>query len=631
MTHKLLYYINSLTIILLLFFSISDMKSDGQEQVNGVINKYAKVTSLGAGYVIIGDLSQALQFNPGDYVLLIQMHGVGIQTVQGSYGVNVQSVFGTPGGYEFLIIQTVNTVTGRIDFTRNVYINTYDVNSDVQLIQIPFYNAPVITGTLTCSAWNSTTGTGGVLALMAGRKITLNADIDVTGTGFTGAPGVSGIGECVFTNESANNHDSYPLSWNNAGLKGEGVAIHDASGILLYPNNAKGQGRNFTGGGGGNGWFSGGGGGSNRGKGADGGLEKFISGQCGNDPRDGGYGGMNIIGTVIQAGLFPGGGGGASTQETGSTASAGGNGGGIVIIVADSIDAKNHYIRSNGNTAANAVSNAGAGGGGAGGSLALSFQGFASLLNLSANGGNGGTNPGGFGEGGGGGGGLIWFSTAAVPSSVSTAGVAYGIPGPTILTEGVGELKYNYKPNMNGFLFNGIHSARTGNRADSVCSNTLYGQILGTQPLGGTPPYTFQWQSSITSASAGFGAAAGSINQQNYTPPALLTQTTWFRRVVTDNSGSITDVSLPLMVVVHPFIKNNTVSDQDTVCYGQNAPQIRSLLTLQDGNGTYSYSWESSIDSVSFTSAGVTTENYQPPAPLTRTTWYTIHLKTTPY
>ncbi len=109
--------------------------------------------------------------------------------------------------------------------------------------------------------------------MMAGRKLTLNADIDVTGQGFSGAAGVSGIGECVRTNETANNHDSYPETWNNAGLKGEGVAIHDIISVLLYPNHAKGQGRNFTGGGGGNGMYSGGGGGSNRGRGGDGGLE----------------------------------------------------------------------------------------------------------------------------------------------------------------------------------------------------------------------------------------------------------------------------------------------------------------------------------------------------------------------
>ncbi len=343
--------------MLLLYFSFSSSDIFSQELINGVINRYAKVNSISPGFVTVNPI-QASQFTAGDYVLLIQMQGVGIQTVEdNSYGLNVQSRYGEPGGYEFLIVQSV--IGGNINFTSLVYLNTYDVAGNVQLVQVPFYESPVVTATLASQGWNASTGTGGVLALMAAKKLTLNADIDVTGQGFAGATGYLGISECVRTNETANNHYSYPDTWNNAGYKGEGVAIHDASKVLLSPNHVKGQGRNFTGGGGGNGMYSGGGGGSNRGKGGDGGLE--ISSLCSNDPREGGYGGINITGTIIQNGIFFGGGGGASTQASGSTASSGGKGGGIVIIIADTIAGNNHVIKSNGITAANAILNAGAG------------------------------------------------------------------------------------------------------------------------------------------------------------------------------------------------------------------------------------------------------------------------------
>jgi len=536
------------------------------------------------------------------------------------YGTVIQERFGTPGAYEFLKIQSVDTGTGEIQFTRTVFINTYNVTGNVQLIRVPFYDSPEVTATLTSQPWNGMTGTGGVLAMMVGKKLTLNADIDVTGQGFAGAPGVAGIGECVFTNIPANSLDSYNLTWNNAGLKGEGVAIHDDAGVLLYPAHAKGQGRNFTGGGGGNGRFSGGGGGSNRGKGADGGIENAL--QCTTDPRDGGFGGMNIIGTVIQEGLFLGGGAGASTQASGSTASAGGSGGGIVIIIADSIDGNNYIIRSNGITALNSVSDAGAGGGGAGGSVALSFQVFKSPAGIATNGGDGGASPGGSGEGGGGGGGLIWLSTPDMPAIISGASVVNGLPAPTNPVEGMGEIKYNYFPNFNGFLFNVIRSKATGNQVDSVCSNTLYGQIIGTIPVGGTPPYTFQWQSSTTSALAGFSTATGTNNQLNYTPPVQLIQTTWFRRVVTDLGAAITDISLPVQIIVHPNIKNNVIGNADILCFGQNADEMNSVLALQDGTGIYEYKWESSTDNSVFTDALASTAGFLPPAPLTQTTWY---------
>ena len=209
-----------------------------------------------------------------------------------------------------------------------------------------------------------------------------------------------------------------------------------------------------------------------------------------------------------------------------------------------------------------------------------------------------------------------------MPASITNASVNNGSPAPTIPEEGIGEIKYNFIPNLNGFLFNSIRSAATGNRIDSVCSNTMYSQIIGTQPLGGTPPYTFQWQSSTTSATTGFTAASGINNLPNYTPPALLTQTTWLRRVVTDNGAAITDISLPVQIIVHPFIVNNIIGDPDTLCYGQNASQLDPVLTLQNGNGIYTYRWESSADDVNFTELPITSASYLPPDALTRTTWF---------
>ena len=621
MTEKLPNYINKLIVTASLLFMPCFMALlNSQEEIGGIVNSYAKVTSIGSGYVTVS-AAQAAQFHPDDYVLLIQMQGVGIQTTQGSYGVNVQSVYGTPGGYEFLKVLSVNYGTGRIDFTRNVFLNTYDIASNVQIVKVPFYSSPTVTSNLSGQAWNSASGTGGVIAIMAARKLTLAADIDATGLGFRGAAGVFGIGQCVYTNIPANSLDSYPETYNNAGLKGEGVAIHDLSKALLFPDHAKGQGRNFTGGGGGNGWFPGGGGGSNRGKGGDGGLEKFVFGLCGNDPHEGGYGGMNILGTIIQNGIFQGGGGGASTQANGSTASAGGHGGGIVIIIADTIDGNNHFIRANGNSATNSVSDAGAGGGGGGGSVAVSLRNFSGQLQLSANGGNGGTNAGGFGYGGGGGGGLIWINGSTMPSMITGATVQHGTLDPTTPSEGIGEIKYNYIPRLNGFLFNSVWSVATGNLVDSVCSNTMYGQIAGTNPVGGTLPYTYRWEISTTSATAGFSTAPGISNQQNYTPSVLLTQTSWIRRVVTDNGG-ITDFSLPVRIIVHPFITNNVIGNPGTLCYGQTASALVPVQTIQAGNGIYSYSWQSSGDNVNWSDLQGAGATFQPSGGLTATTWY---------
>ena len=97
MLQKLLSHITK--SLILTFFALGSVCPVllAQEDIGGIINSYARVTSTGPGYVTVLP-AQASQFLADDYVLLIQMQGVGITTVSGSYGITVQQTFGTPGG-----------------------------------------------------------------------------------------------------------------------------------------------------------------------------------------------------------------------------------------------------------------------------------------------------------------------------------------------------------------------------------------------------------------------------------------------------------------------------------------------------------------------------------------------------
>jgi len=585
--------------------------------IQGKVNVYRKVLTLNAGNAV---LSSVDSIAPGDTVLLIQMQGVGIDTDQGSYGTYVAQKLGEPGGYEFLLVQSVNTGTNTVVFRNNV-LNTYDTRGNIQLIKVPFYNTAVVGGTLTSKSWNPVDQTGGVLALIVGRKLTLNAAIDVSGKGFYGGSATTGTGACDPTDL-----DSHPDSYQNSGHKGEGVAIHDDLGILLNPSHSKGKGRNLTGGGGGNGRFSGGGGGANRGKGEYGGYEK---GDCA-DASDGGGGGFSVISTQVEDGIFLGGGGGASTHLPGSTSTSGGRGGGIVFIISDTISGNRNFIRANGSSALNASGDAGAGGGGAGGSVAVSVQSFSTGLNdtlkIHAKGGNGGINPAGYGEGGGGGGGLVSVSTSSFPAKVPV-NVSYGTPSYTPAL-GTGVINYNFAAKLNGFLFNSIRSEVTGTQIDSICSDVPFGKITGTTPIGGTPPYTFLWEYSTTSETAGFSAAPGINNQPDYTP-GLLTDTTWFRRIVTDSGtpAALVDISKPVKIIVQPAITGNLVGSDTILCYNQDPLGLVPLNAGPGaGNGIYSYRWIQNNDNTGWdTSPDATGDNtsagYDPPA-LTDTTYF---------
>ena len=71
--------------------------------------------------------------------------------------------------------------------------------------------------------------------------------------------------------------------------------------------------------------------------------------------------------------------------------------------------------------------------------------------------------------------------------------------------------------------------------------------------------YHFEWQSSTLAnpTDVDYLPAAGVNNLQDYSP-GLLTQTTWFRRVVSDNGVPVlVDKSTPVKIIVQQAITGN--------------------------------------------------------------------------
>ena len=593
-----------------------------EKEIEGVINKYARVTIIfvsPSAKVIVNDASN---FAAGDTVLLIQMQGVEILTDDATYG-TIQDTLGTPGSYEFLIIQSVNV--NEIVFRNNI-LGSYSIKGNLQLVRVPYYNNAIVKNTLTSAQWDdpSNPKTGGVVAFIVGRSLKLNADIDVSGKGFKGGDITTGAGICISTNPALYDLASYNNVSPNSGSKGEGVAIHNSVGGLLIPDHSLGMGANYSGGGGGNGWFSGGGGGTNRGFGGKGGIEKSSDGVCAI-PRFGGLGGVSINASArIANGIFLGGGGGSSTYTTG-TASPGGNGGGIIIIITDTIIGNGRSIKADGAGATNASFNAGAGGGGGGGSVVLSLQSYSDkALTISSKGGNGGTHPG-FGDGGSGGGGFIWVSTSipSIPNNVTltTLGGAPGISGEAGT---VGETRDAFKALLNGFLFNSIRSSITGNLVDSICSNVVPKQITGTSPVGGTGPYTYVWQISSDDFATAPLVLPNDPDPKNYTPSIVESGTIYFRRIITDSSTptALVDVSKSVKVIVQPKITGNKIGKDTIICYNQDPLSVGQLLptALGAGNGNYTFMWRDSIGNTN--APGINTLTSYNSPPITRTTYY---------
>ena len=602
-------------LILIMMITGGGISISAQTPLVTGLNKYARVTSVGADFVIVDDVSD---LTVNDTVMVMQMNGVRINVGESLQG-NYQNVVGTPGQYEIVVISSINTGSRTVYFSRTL-LNAYSSDAKIQLIKVRSYRNAVVNSELTCQAWDSTTSKGGVLVFMVKGVLTLNADIDVSGKGFRGGIVALGNGFCQLSDASMG-WESYNISSLSAGYKGEGLGFQSVAELSLYPDYMRGKGANLTGGGGGNGHFSGGGGGSNYGAGSTGDYE-MAPDVCGG-LLPGGRGGFAVSSnTNLNTGVYMGGGGGSSVYLSTPTTSAGANGGGIVIIHADSIRGNGRIISATGGSAlANSVVGAaGAGGGGGGGSVIISTNNFVTNPVLTSDGGRGGNNINRNGAGGGGGGGLIWTITA-FPGTATVLGGQGGIhsAGNPNVNGSPGLARNNLNLPLNGFLFNEIYVRQTLTQLDSICEGMLPPAFTGTRPAGGSDTYTYRWQKSYNNIDWS-NTPGTSID---YTPATLETVSLWFRRVVSDGAGII-DQSMPVQIIVHPRIIGNLVGADTTLCYNQNPHGLYNLNSgPSGGTGLYYYRWEQSPDNAAWNdAAGANTGPKYDPAPLVATTYY---------
>jgi gliding motility-associated-like protein len=396
----------------------------GGQNISNIINAYTPVLAFNPCNNSL-TVENANAYFAGDTVLMIQMKGAEInESNNASFGSIID--YHNAGNYEFNIIKakTGNLIELKYRITRQ-----YDIpNGKVQLIRVPYYASPIVTGTLTCLPWDG--NKGGVLVLNARDTITLNAKINVSGKGFLGGAGFNSSNPVLncFENEYIYSSTSQVI----AGLKGESIASLASSVI-------RGKGSPASGGGGGLGHNSGGGGGANAGSGGFGGYQLD---NCGSSPFDNrGVGGRALVYSSATNKIFLGGGGGAGNADNPNNYNpTGGNGGGIIIINANFLNSNGNLIEANGDNGiactipANPDCHDGMPGGGGGGSVLLNVNQFIGNSIVQKKGGNGAnmtssvSTVGRIGPGGGGGGGLLFIKSPSLPGSINSIN-AGGING----------------------------------------------------------------------------------------------------------------------------------------------------------------------------------------------------------
>jgi gliding motility-associated-like protein len=558
------------TILFLLTFLLPcEIFSQGNTEIQDVVNKYTKVVSIVNTSTIT--VSSAADFKAGDTVMIIQMKGIEYSSVSPNIILNARSA----GKYEFIIIQNVTSNT--ITFLSQLK-NVYDAVESVQLVKVPSYENALVKNKLTCAPWDGEKG--GVLAIMISGTLTMNAEIDVSEKGFRGATPITyATGKCF-----ASSSITYPLYKilnpspdSSSGYKGEGVITNKY--IYRY-----GIGHAGSGGGAGAGLYSGGGGGSCYGSGGNGGKESCAT------LYDSNWGGLG--GTISpqffgnESGnrrIYIGGGGGSGIQKPTTTGTPGGNGGGIAIILAQKLTTNNFSIKANGGDASQATSQeASSGGGGGGGTLLLVIDSLKNNLIVSSKGGNGGDNSNCYGQGGGGGGGFVWFAGKQLNfySLVLSGGIAGRGPCDVSSTPGQsGDSLNRLLLPLTGFLNNTIKGE------SDVCYSTSH-TIKGSRPQGGNGIYTYLWKYRNYGSSTWI-TAPGRHDTIDYTTP-LLTDSTEFQRTVT--SDGMTDISKEFLVKVFPQITNNVIAPDTTICFGSPSVEIRGSVA-GGGTGNIHYLW----------------------------------------
>lgn len=101
----------------------------------------------------------------------------------------------------------------------------------------------------------------------------------------------------------------------------------------------------------------------------------------------------------------------------------------------------------------------------------------------------------------------------------------------------------------------------------TICKNTSPLKLTGEIPMGGNGTFTYIWEKSTLSATSGFITIAG-ITTPDY-QPEVLTQPTWYRRMV--SSGSCSSLSNPVAITISPVpLTTFSIADQ-TICSGSNS------------------------------------------------------------
>ncbi|MDR1357286.1 MAG: hypothetical protein LBJ58_06425 [Tannerellaceae bacterium] len=136
--------------------------------------------------------------------------------------------------------------------------------------------------------------------------------------------------------------------------------------------------------------------------------------------------------------------------------------------------------------------------------------------------------------------------------------------------------------------------------AQTICYNTVPQPLTETAtPACGCGSYAYQWQSSADNSTWIDISDATSVD---YSPPAL-TASAYYRRAVSSGSCGTVYTSSVLVTVYPALNPGSAAGSPTTACYNSVVLLVNGSAPT-GGTGTYTYQWQRSTDSITWTNAG---------------------------
>ena len=164
----------------------------------------------------------------------------------------------------------------------------------------------------------------------------------------------------------------------------------------------------------------------------------------------------------------------------------------------------------------------------------------------------------------------------------------------------------------------------TAGQTQNINYNTMPVTINCSASTGGacsSPVYNYQWQQSANNVT--YTNITGATSQ-NMTFSAPLTQTTYYRRFVTESVSGTSAYSPVATITVYPLLVPGSVSPTtQTINYNTNAATL-SVSGVSGGTNSYTYQWMSGTSPSTLSNiSGATGASYTPTA-LTTSTYYCL-------